>query len=58
MRNAGDNATLFSEYNRATVMDRSNQKKWKLFIFSETEKTQEEVISVKSTLFFCPLSIF
>ena len=58
MCNAGDNMTLFSEYNSVTVIDGSNQKKWKLFIFSETQKTQEDVISVESTLFSCPLSIF
>jgi len=50
MCNVGDNVTLISEYNRATVIDGSNQKKWKLLIFSEKEKNQEEVTSVKSTL--------
>lgn len=35
MCNTGDNVTLIAEYNCATVMDGSNQKKLKLFIFSE-----------------------
>jgi hypothetical protein len=55
---AGDCETFILEYDCAKVMDGSNQKKWKLFIFCEKEKIMAEVISVNSTLFFCPLSIF
>jgi hypothetical protein len=58
MCNAGDNATLISEYNHATVTDGPTKRNENYSYSVRKKKTQKEVISVKSTLFICPLPIF